>query len=181
MKRRRGVSLLEMLFVISLITLLVGTMMFLYVIVLRGWDQYGKRTDLAEKLNFTLERMLRDVRKAKAITPPAPMNSHSIRFTLCEGSPTCTDNSYIYYLYHASNTWPPAFNQTSYELRRAPLSGGINGTFTYGAGDLIALGIKPPPETDISYSGTVVEIKKLAASDASETITVSGAVRPRNV
>ncbi len=177
MSRQKGITLLEVLFTLSLIFILVSAIFLVYIAVLRGWDQLGRRNDLHEKLNFAVERIVRDVRNANAISVPA--GTHSLRFTLNESG---TNNSYIYYLYNASDSWVPNFNQASYDLRRAgPLAGGINGTFTYGSGDLIITNLKPPSgNTSITISGNYA-IVNLVSQSSTETLNVRGYVRPRNL
>ena len=177
MKKENGLTLLEMVFVLVLLSALIGATVFLYVVSLKSWDELGRRSETGGELHFALERVIRDVRKANAIQ----IANHALRFTLNECSGACTNNSYIYYLYHASDSWTPTYNQTTYQLRRADLTGGIDGIFTYGAGDLIAPGLKPPSaDTTITNTGNVVKIN-LVGLDSNETVRVRGFIRPRNV
>jgi len=171
--RSTGLTLLEVVFALALVVFLVSAIMFVYVVALKASDLHGKRSDSRQKIQFALERVIRDVRLANAIS----VANHAVRFTVYESG---SNNSYIYYLYNASDVWPPAYNQTSYDLRRTSLSGGMSGTFTYGNGDLIATGLKPPAaDTTMTSSGNVAQIK-LVGLEGNETMTVSGYVRPRN-
>jgi hypothetical protein len=120
-----------------------------------------------------LEKAIREMRGATALQNDA---NDAIRYTLREGG---VSNSYILYLYNASDTWPPAFNQSTYQLRKAALSGGINGTFTYGAGDLFMRDIKPPTTSDLSVSGSVATID-VTLSRADETFRLIGKAKKRN-
>ena len=170
---KKGLTLLEMIFTLALISLLISSLIFLYTVVLRSSTQIGKSSDLEEKLSFGLEQIVRDVRNANAVK--AHVTYRTLRFTL--GS-----QSYIYYLYNVNDAWPPNYNQSAYELRKAPVSGGIDGSFTYGAGDLIVTGLKPPNETRFEQSSvTNVFTAILTGLDNEETYTVRGNIRPRNV
>lgn len=171
-RNNKGFTLLELVFTISLIVFLISSILFVYIVSMRSAYHQGNRTDLHEKLHFALERIVRDVRNANAIS----VGSNALRFTLNESG---TDNSYIYYLYNSSDVWPPAYSQSSYELKRTSLSGGIAGTFTYGNGDLIATGINPPSSSTITSSSGVAQLK-LSSTLGNDTMAVSGYVRPRN-
>lgn len=184
MKNHRGLTLLEVVFVMALLALIVGTAMFLYVTILKGWDQYGRRTDVRGKIQFALENMVRDARKANAINIPAQTNA--LCYTVCEGSP-CANTSYLYYLYNASNSWTPApvsYNQTAYQLRKINLSNCASVTInalTYGTGDLITSELNNA--TTITSSGNVAQINLIGTSlngNLHEDIQVRGYVRPRN-
>lgn len=172
LKNKTGLTLLEMIFTITLVVFLSTSISLIYMVSLKGWEHLGHRTDIHEKLHFALERIVRDVRPANALS----VSNHALRFTLNEGGQM---NSYIYYLYHASNSWPPVFNQTVYELRRSALAGGINGTFTYGSGELIATEVSPPPNTTITSSG-VAAFLKLSGLQEGDRLTIRGYVYPRN-
>ena len=176
-----GLTLLEAIFALALVFLLIGAIFLVYLSLLQGWDQIGRRDDLREKLQFGLERVIRDVRHANAIS----VANHALRFTANESG---SDASYIYYLYNSSDVWPPNYNQASYDLRRVSLSGGLNGTFTYGSGDLILTALRPPNNTTITttdpYTGlscTHCAVIALAAQSSTETLNVRGYVRPRNI
>ena len=174
MKWRKGITLLEIVFVITLIVFLIEAVVSVYIVSLQGWDNLGHRSDLHEKLHFGLERVVRDVRQAEAIS----VANNALRFTLKESG---VDNSYIYYLYNASDSFPPAYNQSSYDMRRTALTGGIGGTFTYGNGELIVTGLKPPSTyTTITSSGNLA-LLKLVGQAKNDTLTVQGYVRPRNL
>ncbi len=172
---KKGLTLLEVIFAISLIFLLMSSIVFVYIVVLKGWSHTGERSDLQSQLSFSLERIVEDVRRANALS----VSTHALRFTRYESG---ADQSYIYYLYNASDTWPPNYNQTAYELRRAALTGGIGGTFTYGGGDIIQTGIDSPQgaKTSITASGNYALVS-LKATGAAETFQVRGYVRPRNI
>ena len=180
MRCQKGITLLEIVFTLTLIFVLVSSVLLVYIVVLRGWHNLGQRTDIHEKLHFSLERMVRDAREATAIS----VANHALRFTLRESG---SSNSYIYYLYNASDSWVPDYHETTYELRRASLTeaGAANDisddTFTYGAGDLIVTSLQPPTDdTSITSSGNYA-IVRLVGVEGDTTLTVRGNVRPRNL
>jgi hypothetical protein len=141
--------------------------------ILLAWSSQQDRMELQRQNQHGLEQAIRKLRLANALTNDA---NDAIRYTVRESG---TDNSYILYLYNASDTWPPAFSQSSYQLRQAPLSGGINGTFTYGAGDLLTRDIKPPTTSDLSVSGSVATLD-LTLTRFDETFRLIERVKRRN-
>lgn len=165
--QKSGFTLLEMVFTITLIVFLIASILFVYIVAMRNSHHIGNRTDLHEKLHFALERMTRDIRNANAVT----VSNHAVTFTLYEDS---ANVQYRYYLHNASDVWPPAFNQTTYDLRRAAVTG-----FSYGSGDLITTNLNAPSSTTITSSGNVARLR-LSATAGSDTLAVSAYVRPRN-
>jgi len=182
-KRRKrsaqsGLTLLELVFTLTLIGFLVGSILFLYIIALRGWSNLGHRSSVHEKLHFALERVVREVREANLLS----VANHALRFR-----ERVTNNGYIYYLYNASDSWVPSYNQTSYDLYRTSLTeAGIandlsDDTFTYGNGDVIVTGLIPPASgTTITSSGNYA-IVKLVGKEGDDTLTVRENVKPRNL
>jgi len=172
MKRRdRGFTLLEVLLVAALGPVIIGMLLFMFQVALGTWSARGSRISLAVSLNRATREVSSDLRTAAAV---GSLNSDEVRFT--------ADNAtyYIYYLYNLSDPYPPHFNRTSYQLRKAVLSGGMSGTFTYGSGDLIARDIVPPPATNLSFSAPVVTIDLTAQQGNNITRSV-GMVKPRNI
>lgn len=170
-------TLLEIIFTITLVTFLIGAISFVYIVSLRGWKNLGQHTDLHEKLHFGLERIIRDVRQANNLS----VAGHALRFTVHEAA---VNNSYIYYLHNPSDC-PPAYtnNQAAYDLRRAGLAGGIFGAIPCGAGELIISGLKRPDgvnDTQITGAGNLAFLT-LVGQDENETSVVRGHVHPRNI
>lgn len=170
MKRRNGITLLEIVFAITLIVFLMSAVSFVYIVSLRGWASLGHHSDLHEKLHFGLERMIRDVRQANAVV----VANHSLRFTVNENG---VDNTYLYYLHNPLDTWVPAYNQPTYDLRRVSVGGG---PFVYGSGELIITGLKSPTDTTITSVGNTAIIA-FAGQDHDDRLTVRGYVHPRNL
>ena len=141
--------------------------------VLITWTGQERRAGIDTELDRGIEEMVRDLRKAKQVQSTA--NYDEIRFR--QG----TSSYSIYYLYNASDSYfpPPAFNQSTYQLKKETLSGGINGTFTYGSGQTMVNDVLPPPTSDLSFSSNLVTID-LSAKRGDETIRSRTQVRPRN-
>lgn len=142
--------------------------------VLLGWSAHIQRSGTDIQLGRAVEEMVRDLREATQTQSTAGRDE--IRYTQ-DGAAF-----YIFYLYHAGDAYipPPAFNQSAYQLRKALLSGGIDGTFTYGEGALLLTDILPPPATDLSASGNLLTLDISAKRD-DETLRVRTQVRPRNL
>lgn len=168
----KGITLLEVLFVVVLVAFLVTTVSGIYIIAMRGADELGKHSDLHEKLSFAMERMSREVRPANAIQ----VSDQSLRYTVQQDG---VDESFIYYLYNASDPWPPAFNQSFYELRKAELYGSIDNSFAYGSGELFARGLKPPPDTTITQEGKSV-LFLMTAEERDTTFQLRSRIHARN-
>jgi len=169
----RGFTLVEMLIVIVVLSVLISAALVPFNTVIETWGSQDAALEIREEVRQGVEKMLRDLRPAKAIS----VADDSVRYTVDESG---TDNNYIFYLYNSSETWVPDYDETVYELRRAPLTGGISGTFTYGDGSLYAKNIKPPTTSDLSSSGNVVTID-LTITKYDETYRLLEKIRPRNL
>ena len=159
---------------------LVSAVMAVYIVSLQGWDNLGHRNDIREKLHFAVERMVRDVREAKAIS----VTSNALMLTLNESG---SDNNYIYYLHNSSDSCPMTYSQATYDLRRTTFtSGSLPATlncarFTYGSGEIIAKGLTPPTgNTSITKTGNYAALK-LEGIEGNDKLTIRGEVRARNV
>lgn len=171
--RHKGLTLLEVLFVLSLVVLLTSSILMVYLVAMRGWNSVGEVSALAEEVNFASERLSRDVRRANAMS----VASHSLRFTVTENG---SDQSYIYYLYHPSDSWVPRYDQELYQLRRAQLTGDLNGTFTYGDGEFILKGLRPPPNFTTVTGSSGLTTVHLVAKSGDEMYETRANIHPRN-
>ena len=170
----QGFTLIELLITISLFVVLFGVATYTLRVVLIAWSGVEKRAGIDIGLGRGFEETVRDLRGAKVIQ--SAVNYDEIRFS--------EDNStyYIYYLYNPSDSYipPPAFDQELYQLKKAQLTGGINGTFSYGLGQIIIKDIIPPPVSDLSYESNIVTID-ISSKTADEIIRSKTQVRPRNL
>jgi hypothetical protein len=154
-----------------MLVVLVGVTAFVFRAVLLNWSSQETRSGIDIILDRGIEEMVRDLREAKQVSS---INNDEIRFTQDQST------YYIYYLYNADDSYPPSFNQNSYQLRKTTLSGGISGTFSYGSGSIIITDILPPVTSDLSISSNIVTID-LSTKRGDETIRSRTQVKPRNL
>jgi len=167
---KKGLTLIELMMVIVLFVILTVVVVYILRAVLLSWSSQETRSGVDISLDRGIEEMVRDLRKAKVIQS----SGDEIRFTQNQA------NFYIYYLYNAADSYPPSFNQSLYQLRKAALSGGIGGTFTYASGNIIINDILPPPTSDLSLSSNITSID-LSMKRGDETIRSRTQVKPRNL
>ena len=172
--RHKGFTLVELILSVILFGILAVATFFLFRTVLIAWSSQEERGGIDINLDRGMEEMARDLRKAREVQSTAEYDEVRYR----QG----TSNYYIFYLYNAADSYvpPPAFNQSSYQLRRATLSGGINGTFTYGSGDIVINDVVPPPTSDLSLASNLLTLD-LTVTRGDETIRSRTQARPRNV
>lgn len=171
----KGITLIEMVISLLLAGVLMTATAYAMNPILLAWSSHQDRMELERQAQHGVERAIRDLRLATAFQNDA---NDAIRFSLLESG---VSNSYILYLYHANNSWPPAFDQTSYQLRKASLTGGIGGTFAYGDGTLLLRDAQPPPTSDLSVSGSVATLDVTLVRNTDETFRLSQKIRRRNL
>jgi prepilin-type N-terminal cleavage/methylation domain-containing protein len=167
---KKGFTLIEVIIVIAMLAVLTAASAYIYHAILLAWSSQEKRAGIVTDIDRAIEELARDLREAKQVQSA----DDEIRFT--------RDNSayYIYYLYNANDTYPLSFNQSSYQLRKAPLTAGISGNFTYGSGQIILNDMLSPPTSDLSMSGNIITIDA-SIQRATETIRSRTQVKPRNI
>ena len=158
-----------MIAVIMLVALAIVSF-YIFQVVASTWVSQETRGGVDITLDVGMEKIVRDLREAKTINS----SNDQIRFT--------TDGVayYIYYFYNQNDSYPPSFSQTSYQLRKTTLSGGINGTFNYGSGPVLLYSLLPPPTSDLSITGNVINID-LSMKRVNETIRAKTEVAARNL
>jgi Tfp pilus assembly protein PilW len=144
---------------------------YVFRAILISWSSQETRSGIDINLDRALEEIVRDLREAKEINS---VNNDEVRFTQDQAA------YYIYYLYNQNDSYPLSFSQASYEIRKALLAGGINGSFTYGSGQSILTNVASPPLSDLSISGNLATID-LSILRKDETIRSKTKVRPRNL
>lgn len=173
----RGLTLVELMITVVMLAILAMATVYVFRAILLSWSSQEARTGIDTDLNMGVEEMRRDLVQAKDVN--ASVHSDELRFT------ASSDTYYIYYLYNGSDSYPPAFNQPAYELRKAQLSGVVGGdlatgTFSYGGGDLIISDVLPPATSDLSFAGNVVTAD-LSLAQGGETIRLRTQIKPRNL
>ncbi len=166
-----GFTLLELIITTLMFVIVAVISVYVFRAVIISWSSQETRAGIDINLDRAVEEIVRDLREAKEINS---INNDEVRFTQDKAS------YYIYYLYNQSDSYPPNFSQASYEIRKALLAGGINGSFTYGLGQSILTDAVAPPVTDLSISGNLATID-LSILRKNETIRSKTRVRPRNL
>ena len=166
-----GLTLIELMIAVIMFVIIVVVTAYVFRAVLLGWASTEEKRGIDIVLYRGMEEVVRDLREA---TELSSVNNDEIRFT------HDAVTYYIYYLYNSDDSYPPTFGESDYELRRAQLTGGINGTFTYGSGKLIMTDVVPPATSDLSISGDVVTIDLNVTRD-NETVRSRTEVAPRNL
>lgn len=167
---KKGLTLLELMMAVMMLGILAGVSVSVLRAVLLSWSGQEARAGLKISLYRGIEEAARDLRAAREVQSA----NNEIRFTR-----DLTDY-YIYYLYNADDPYPPGFNQDTYELRKAVLSGGMSGVFTYGSGEIKAVDVLPPPDSDLSLGANLITLDfTITAKD--ETMRLKTRVRPRNL
>jgi hypothetical protein len=151
--------------------------------VLLSWSSEEARVDIDIGLDTGIEKMVRELREAIEVQSAAEYNE--IRFTVEENG---LNVSYIFYFYNENDSYlpPPAFDRDSYELRKAVLAGGINGTFDYGDGLIIITGITSPsqgtdPKTELSIDADNLINIVIKITEKDDIITSKTQVKPRGL
>ncbi len=170
MNPKKGLTLIELMIVIIMFVILAGVTIYILRAVLLSWSSQETRSGIDISLDRGIEEIVRDLREARQVSSV----NDEIRFT------QDLTNYYIYYFYNASDSYPPAFSQSTYELRKATITGGISGTFIYSSGLIIITDVLPPATSDLSRSGNIVTID-LSVIRKEETIRSRTRVRPRNL
>ncbi|MFH1645410.1 MAG: hypothetical protein ABIB11_03225, partial [Candidatus Omnitrophota bacterium] len=108
--KARALTLVELLLVSVMFTVMIAVSVFMFRVVALGWSFSEKRSKLSVVSGRALEEMVNDLREAMQV---GFVNDEEVRFTPDESV------FYIYYLYNANDSYPPSFNQQSYQLRKA--------------------------------------------------------------
>jgi hypothetical protein len=169
---KKGMTLTELIITSATIVVLAGVVLTVYIAVLRSWLGQERRMRMSTVLDRTIKEVTNDLREARGID--FSINDDEIRFTPDQST------YYIYYFYNSGDSYPPAFSQASYDLKKATLAGGISGTFTYGDGRIILTNVLPPTTSDLSYDGSLVTLD-LSVAREDETIRAKTKVNPRNL
>lgn len=180
MKNRiRGFTLVEVLLVSLMIPAIIAMLFFMFQAVTDSWTMQGTRAGLSVSMNKALRTMSLDLRNARRVVS---QGNQELRFTQ-DGS-----TYFVYYLFSKSASYP--FSKSDAyplkvdgdlcQLRKATLSGGMDGNFQYGSGELVAKGILPPPVSSLSFQSPIVTID-LTAQQSRDSLRLVRTIRPRNL
>lgn len=185
---KKGLTLIELTITIIMFVILTTVTISVFRVILLSWSSQETRSGIDINIDIEIEKMVRDLREAREIDDDYDDDgtpNDEIRFTIEENG---LDVHYIYYFYNEDDSYtpPPAFDQDSYELRKATLSGGIGGTFTYGDGQRIMTDIVPPtqgenPQTDLSIDADNLITIILKVTRGDEIITSKTRIKPKDL
>ncbi len=168
---KKALTLIELMMTIVMFVILTVVIVYILRAVLLSWSSQETRSGVDISLDRGIEEVVRDLREGRQVST---VNNDEIRFT--QDLATC----YIYYLYNAGDSYPSSFTQASYQLKKADLTGGMSGTFTYGSGDIKIIDVLPPSTSDLSLNSNLITID-LSIKRGDETIRSRTQVRPRNL
>ncbi len=168
---KKGFTLIELMITVVLFVMLAAVTVYILRAVLLSWSSQETRSGIDISLDRGIEEIARDLREGRQAST---VNNDEIRFT------QDLTTYYIYYLYNASDSYPSSFTQPSYQLKKATLTGGMSGAFTYGSGDIKIIDVLPPPTSDLSLSSNLITLD-LSITRKDETIRSRTQVRPRNL
>ena len=170
---RKGLTFIELMIVIAMLVILTAVLFYVLRTVFLIWPSQVTRAGIDISLDTDIEQIVRDLRKERGVQSASGYNE--IRFTQDQSA------FYIYYFYHAADPYGPPFDTTLlYQLRKATLAGGMNGTFTYGSGDLVMTDVMAPPTSILSLDNHLITLDLSVKRDG-ETIRSRTQVRPRNL
>jgi prepilin-type N-terminal cleavage/methylation domain-containing protein len=169
-RKRKGLTLIELMITVLLMVILTGSMVFVFITLIGQWSSGQYRAGIDIGLDRGIEEMVRDLREANQ----SQSSNKEIRFTK-DGV-----NFSIYYFYNAADRYPLTFNQDLYQVRKAVITPGISGNFTYGSGKIVLRDVLKPLTSDLSFNNNTVNID-ISVTRGNETIRSATQVRPRNL
>ncbi len=175
---KKGFTLLETLIVLLLLSVLIGVSSWLFVVSLRAWDSAQQRTSIREDINYTVERLVRELKEIKQSSlSQYSAIAHTIQYD------DLSSNRFVLYLYNAGDvSLDSTYGADFYQLRRANITSGENPSL--GQGVLLLRDLVSPdaaePATGLIVNGNQVSLN-LVVQRESETVIIRTKVRPRNL
>ena len=172
--KKKGFTLIELMITLLLLAILMSVAIYVFIAVSKSWSSHEARSGIGIVIDRAIEEMVRDIREARIVSDS--LHPDEIRFTQDEASYD------IYYFYNEKDSYPPSFNQGLYDIKKAQLTGGMGGTFTYGSGKIIIRDVLAPGTSELSVNpaGNMVIID-LTVQRKGEAIRSRTEVRPRNL
>jgi prepilin-type N-terminal cleavage/methylation domain-containing protein len=165
----KGLTLIELLVTTAIMSILVFTVGYTFIVALKLWNEGYARADIRTDLAQAFELVGKNLRQAKSIDA---LTASSVTFTADLGG---GDTSCRIYLYSSSDAEPnPPYSAGSYELRWA------QGTTTYGAGTIWATDIAQPTTAPFSQSGSLITMD-MTVTRGDESLRMRTNVRPRTL
>lgn len=170
--KNKGLTLIELLVAMTIMSVLVFTVGYAFIVGLKLWNEGYDRSDIRTDLSQALELVSKNLRQAKSIDE---ITAGSITFTADLGS---GEDTYRVYMYNASDSAPnPPYTQKFYELRWAQTD------VAYGSGAVLVTDVKkpnPPSSKPFDQNGNVITLD-FVVERGDETVSMITNVRPRNL
>ena len=170
--KNKGLTLIELLITTAVLSILIFTVGYAFVIGFKLWNEGYGRSDIRTGLSQALELASKNLRQANSIDE---LTAGSITFSADLGG---GEDTYRVYLYNASDTEPnPPYTQNTYELRWA------KSTVDYGSGAVLIKDVKkpvPPSSKPFSQNGNVITLD-FVVERGDQTVAMRTKVRPRSL
>ncbi len=171
---QKGVTIVELLVAIALLSILLAITVSFYPSVMRIWNSGQDTYNLRGELSQARDLMNNYLVKASTFTI---INPGRIIFTANVDPTTPGAESCIFYLYNPSDAgWPSTYPFASYELRFMT----YNGVPVFGSGRSLCYGINPPPSTNFSGVGNQI-IVTLDETKNTQNLALRFEIHPRNL
>ncbi|MBN1870630.1 MAG: type II secretion system protein [Candidatus Omnitrophica bacterium] len=169
---KRGLTLIELLITTAVLSILIFTIGYAFMIGLRLWNTGYDRSDIRTELSQALQLVSKNLRQAKSIDE---LTAGSITFTADLGD---GEDTYRIYMYNSADSEPnPPYTQNTYELRWAKT------TVTYGSGAVLIGDVKkpnPPSSKPFAQNGNVITLD-FVVERGDQTVAMRTNVRPRSL
>ena len=170
--KKKGLTLVELLVTTSVLSILIFTVGYTFIIGLKLWNEGYNRSDIRTDVSQALELVSKNLRQAKSIDD---LTAGSITFTADLGD---GDDTYRVYMYNSSDSEPnPPYTKSTYELRWAKT------TVTYGSGAILIGDVKkpnPPSSKPFDQNGNVIT-RDFVVERGDQTVAMRTNVRPRSL
>jgi hypothetical protein len=166
---RKGITLSELIITLALMSILTVTVIFVFNLHFKSWNESYGRSLIRGRLSQALEVISDNLRHAQSIDA---ISDSSLTFTADVGS---GPETYRLYLYSAEDPEPnPSYTQDVYSLRLA------RGSINYGDGAVLSSDIAQPAGPVFTMSGPVIAID-LSAVRGDQRLSMRSKIRPRNL
>lgn len=169
LRRRDGVTIMELMVALLVLTVLGGLATSVYLFGAHALHAYQTTSAARAELSQAMDTAVGMMRQASSIDA---ISSGGVSFTADLGAGS---NSFRLYLYNELDPEPnPPYSQAEYQLRLAQAE------TDYGSGAVLVSGLKPPGQVPFRLDGDVITLDwTVTAEDV--PIRLRTAVRPRNL
>ena len=178
----QGFTLIEMIIVLSLLAILLGTTGFVFLVSLRAWNSGLIRGGIREDLSYAMEKTVRNL-KEMANGSLSQYSSIANTIEYREFLPNGEGDTYVFYLYNPADvSLDSSYTENLYNLHKANITQGDNPAS--GEGALILRDLVSPdavaPATALTIGGTQTTLD-FVLQRGDETVRLKTKIRPRNL